>query len=98
MSTHQCNQMQVFCLEKAAMASDVFATIQHSRVGLCSLLMKRPSYFLIHRRTCWRRLKEVLPIVCPEAPRLEQPMPQKVFPHRPSMDGLEWWVSEVYFN
>jgi hypothetical protein len=80
------------------MASDVFAAIQHSRVGLCLLLMKRPSYFLIHRRTCRRCLKEVLPVVCPEAPRLEQPVPQKVFPCRPSMDGLEWRVSEAYFN
>jgi len=72
MSTHQRNQTRVFRLDKVAMASDVFAAIQHSRVGLCSLLMKRPSYFLIHRRTCRRRLKEVLPVVCPEAPHLEQ--------------------------
>jgi len=43
-------------------------------------------------------LKEVLPIVCPEAPCLEQPVPQKVFPRRPSMDRLEWRVSEAYFN
>ena len=38
-------------------------------------------------------LKEALPVVCPEAPRLEQPVP-KVFTRRPSMDGLEWRVSE----
>jgi hypothetical protein len=53
MSTHQRIQTWVFRLEKAAMASHVFAAIQHSRVSLCLLLMKHP-YFLIHRRTCWR--------------------------------------------
>ena len=30
-------------------------------------------------------LKKALPVVCPKAPRLEQP----VFTRRPSMDGLE---------
>jgi separase len=39
-------------------------------------------------------LKKTLPVVCPEAPRLEQPVPKKVFTCRPSMDGLEWQVSE----
>ena len=39
-------------------------------------------------------LKEALPVVCPEALCLEQPVPKKVVPRRPFMDGLEWQVSE----
>jgi separase len=31
-------------------------------------------------------LKMALPIVCPEALRLEQPVPKKMFTRRPSMD------------
>ena len=31
-------------------------------------------------------LKMALPVVCPEAPRLEQPVPKKMFTRRPSMD------------
>jgi separase len=129
-------QTRVKRLEKAAMASHVFALIQYSIVSLPSM-SRLPLDFLSHVKDevptafvgllqslrLWNRavdtltrlsphpplpsasaddanpfqmtsLKEALPTETSNTPAEEQPPPKKTFPRRPSMDGLEWRVSE----